>query len=290
LVADPPVRLGVTYVGHATVLLETDGLRCLTDPFLRDRLGPLRRHGPAPDAAAIGSLDLVLVSHAHPDHFDPWSLRHLRGDPLVIVPLGLGRAAQRTGRRVRALAVGESAGVGDWTVTAVPARHPRWPLHARARAVGYILEGPSTIYFAGDTGPYPEMAALRGRADLALLPVGRWGPHRSPGHLDPASAADVAALIEARVAVPIHWGTLYPRGLHRAWPHPLDRPAPAFAAALADVARECEACILEPGSSANVSLPARIGPDRAGPPPAHRSVEPPTGLASARGGWPTRRP
>ena len=76
-------RLRLTYVGHATVLIEADGLRCLTDPFLRDRLGPLRRHGPTPDPAAIGALDLVLISHAHPDHFDPRSLRRLQGDPLT---------------------------------------------------------------------------------------------------------------------------------------------------------------------------------------------------------------
>ena len=277
-------RIRVTYVGHATVLIEADGLRCLTDPFLRDRLGPLRRHGPSPDAAALGPLDLVLVSHAHPDHFDPRSLRHLRGDPLVVVPHGLGRAAQRTGRRVRALDVGESSTIGDWTVTAVPARHLRWPLHARALAVGYVLEGPTSIYFAGDTAAYPGMAALAGRADLALLPVGKWGPHPSPGHLDPVSAADVAAVIGARVAVPIHWGTLYPRGLHRAWRRPLDRPAPAFAAALAGAAPGCEARVLEPGASAEITLPARAAPDRAGPRPVH-----PSPASHAIGGAPDRR-
>jgi L-ascorbate metabolism protein UlaG (beta-lactamase superfamily) len=202
------------------------------------------------------------VSHAHPDHFDPRSLNHLQGDPLVLVPHGLGPAAQRSGRRVRALAVGESCAIRDWTVTAVTARHLRWPLRARADAVGYVLEGLSTIYFAGDTGPYPGMAELAGRADLALLPVGRWGPHRSPGHLDPRSAAHVAALIGARVTVPIHWGTLYPRGLHRAWRGPLDRPASEFAAALATEAPECEARILEPGATADVTLPARIRPTR----------------------------
>lgn len=254
---EPEVHVRVTYVGHATVLLETDGLRWLTDPFLRDRLGPLRRHGPSPDPNAIGPLDLVLVSHAHPDHFDPRSLGRLQGDPLVIVPPGLGPATQRTGRRVRSLAVGTSCVVGDWTVTAVPARHLRWPLHARVQAIGYVVEGPAAIYFAGDTGTFPGMAALAGRADLALLPVGRWGPHRSPGHLDPTSAAKAAATIGAQVAVPIHWGTLYPRGLHRAWRGPLDRPARAFASALATVAPACEARVLEPGAATEVSLVVR---------------------------------
>ena len=253
-------RTRLTYVGHATVLIEADGLRCLTDPFLRDRLGPLRRHGPTPDPGAIGPLDLVLISHAHPDHFDPRSLRHLRGDPLLIVPHGLGRAAQRTGHRVRTLDVGESHRLGDWTITAVPARHLRWPFAARARAVGYLLEGASSIYFAGDTGFYPSMADLSGRAEIALLPIGKWGPHPGPGHLDADGAAAVAALISARVVVPIHWGTLYPRGLDRAYRRPLDRPAVAFGSAMARHAPACDARILAPGEAADVSLP-RVAPD-----------------------------
>ena len=252
-------RLRLTYVGHATVLIEADGLRCLTDPFLRDRLGPLRRHGPTPDPAAIGALDLVLISHAHPDHFDPRSLRRLQGDPLVIVPEGLGRAAQRTDRRVRALRIGESHRVRDWTITAVPARHLRWPFEARARAIGYLVEGPSSLYFAGDTGFYPAMADLQGRADIALLPIGRWGPHPGPGHLDPDGAAAVAALLSSKVVVPIHWGTLYPRGLDRAYRRPLTLPAVAFGSAMARLAPDCDARILAPGEAAEISLPTQEG-------------------------------
>lgn len=254
---DTDVRIRLTYVGHATVLIEADGLRCLTDPFLRDRLGPLRRHGPTPQPAEIGPLDLVLVSHAHPDHFDPRSLRRLHGDPLIVVPHGLGRAAQRTGHRVRALEIGESLVVGDWIVTPVPARHLRWPFEARARAVGYLLEGHASVYFAGDTGFYPGMVDLIGRAEIALLPIGKWGPHPGPGHLDAAGAAQVAALIEARVAVPIHWGTLYPRGFDRAWRRPLDQPAVAFANAIATDAPGCEARVLDPGHSTVITLEGR---------------------------------
>ena len=78
----------VRYIGHATVLLELDGVRILTDPFLRDRLGPLERHGPLPDPTAIGPVDVVLISHGHPDHFDRRSLAGLEGRPTVVVPSG----------------------------------------------------------------------------------------------------------------------------------------------------------------------------------------------------------
>jgi L-ascorbate metabolism protein UlaG (beta-lactamase superfamily) len=256
-VPEPESGLRLTYLGHATVLVETAGLRCLTDPFLRARLGPLRRHGPTPDPDALGPIDLVLVSHAHPDHFDIRSLRRLHGDPLVVVPHGLGRATQRAARLVRAVEVGERIAVGPWTVTAVPARHLRWPFEARARAVGYLLEGPTSLYFAGDTGFYTGMADLAGRADIALLPIGRWGPHRGPGHLDPVGAARVAALIRARVVLPIHWGTLYPHGLDRAWRRPLHEPAIAFAAAMAAEAPAAEARVLLPGESTIVRMPIR---------------------------------
>lgn len=202
-------ELRLTYVGHATVLIELDGVRILTDPVLTRRLGPLRRHGPTPLPTELDPIDAVLISHAHPDHFDRASLRALGGDPLVIVPTGIGPAAGRAGRRTREVKVNERVDVGPVRVTAVPARHGRWPLHRATRPIGYLIEGSTTIYFAGDTTIYPGMARLAGRVDVALLPVGRWGPPFGPERLDPVSAVEAALLVEARAAIPIHWGTLY---------------------------------------------------------------------------------
>src|SRR3990170_1829219 len=118
-----PEPLRLTWIGHATVLLELGGVRFLTDPFLRYRLGPLRRRGPSVDRAAIGRVDAVLLSHAHPDHFDRRSLAGLDGDPLIIVPTGLGKVVRRMGLRARELAADERTEVGDVGVTAVSARH-----------------------------------------------------------------------------------------------------------------------------------------------------------------------
>src|SRR5258705_9877674 len=132
-----------------------DGVRLLTDPLLGERLGPLRRVGPTPDPVPLGPIDAVLVSHAHPDHFDLASLRRVSGEPLVVVPGGLGKSASRAAHPVQEMRAGESvdvprAGDGLVRVTAIPARHWRWPLQPRARCLGYLIEGSVGIYFAGD--------------------------------------------------------------------------------------------------------------------------------------------
>ena len=204
--------LRLTYVGHATLLIELDGLRILTDPVLGARVGPLRRLGPAPDADALGPIDAVLISHAHPDHFDRASLGRLAGEPLLVVPRGLGSAVAVTGHPVREIAANERLDLGGVRIRALPARHGRWLLRPAARPIGYLIEGSTNVYFAGDTALYPEMARLAGHVDVALLPVGRCGPPRGPDRLDPATAVDAARLVGARTAIPIHWGTLHVPG------------------------------------------------------------------------------
>lgn len=252
----------LAWLGHATVRIEVAGLRVLTDPFLRDRLGPLRRHGPLPDPAAIGPLDVVAISHGHPDHLDRKSLRLLEGDPLVIVPRGLGPTVRRIRPRVVEAVVGEPLVVAPgWTITAVPARHWRWPGAPKAAAVGYLIEGPdgAGIYFAGDTAPYRGMAAFAERVDIALLPVGTWGPHLGPGHLSPRTAAAVARLLDARAALPIHWGTLYPRHLDRVLGGPLTTPAERFAAHAAAIAPGLDVRVLQPGTATQIETSDQAG-------------------------------
>ena len=247
--------LSIRFLGHATVVIEAPGVRIVTDPFLRDRLGPLRRHGPLPDPATIGPVDVAVVSHAHPDHFDPRSLAQLEGDPVVVVPRGLGRAVRRCGRRAIELVSGESTAVGSgWAVTAVPARHWRWVGAPSAATIGYLLERPGgrAIWFAGDTARFAGMARLAGRVDVALLPVASWGPHLGPGHLSPRSAAETARVVGARIAVPIHWGTLYPAGLERHHGAPLTEPATRFARWAARLAPELDVRTLLPGEATTI--------------------------------------
>jgi L-ascorbate metabolism protein UlaG (beta-lactamase superfamily) len=251
-----PDPLRITWIGHSTVLIELGGRRFLTDPFLRDRLGPLRRRGASIDLDAIGRVDAVLLSHAHPDHFDRSSLRRLPGEPLMIVPMGLGRVIERMGFRTREIASDERTEVRGVGVVAVEARHGRWPRHRAAATLGYLVEGVPSVYFAGDTSAFAGLRALAGRVDVALLPIGSWGPHRAPWHLGPRGAARLADIIGARVVVPIHWGTLYPAGLARVWGGPLDAPAARFKSACADLAPDTELRVLGLGETTTVDAPA----------------------------------
>ena len=245
----------VGFVGHATVRLGLGGLRILTDPFLRARLGPLERHGPRPEAITDLDVDVVLISHGHPDHFDLASLGSLRGSPTIIVPRGLGA---RTRGRVRGDIIevrsGDRMAIGGLAIDVVPAAHWISPGAPRAQPVGYVVDAGPRVYFAGDTGRFPGLETLLAGVDVALLPVWTWGPHLGPGHLSPRSAAQVLATAGPTVAIPIHWGTLYPRRLHRVWPAPLHEPGDRFAAYAAGLAPDTQVRVLRPGEATVVEV------------------------------------
>ncbi|MBS1843265.1 MAG: MBL fold metallo-hydrolase [Actinobacteria bacterium] len=241
----------IVYVGHATVLIELDGVRLLTDPVLGDWLGPLRRQVSAPSREHAERLDAVLISHLHRDHVELRSLRRLAaaGVPLV-VPVGTRGFFERRGLGGAVeLAPGESHAVGPVRVTATEADHEIGRRDVLGEPVGYLVEGSRRVYFAGDSDLFDGMAALgKGGLDLALLPVWGWGPTLGPGHMDPERAARAAAVLTPRLAVPIHWGTFYPLGLSRVRPRPLTEPPRAFAARAHDLAPGTEVRIAPPGT------------------------------------------
>lgn len=249
----PPAR--VTWVGHGTVLVELDGVRLLTDPVLRSRVGPLRRQGPAPPTESFEALDAVLVSHLHHDHADLPSLRRIgREVPLLVSP-GARRFFERRGfASVTELAPGESSRVGAVTVTATKALHPSESRFERdSQAIGFLAAGSRRIYFAGDTDLFDGMEGLGGELDLALLPIWGWGPSIGSGHLDPERAARAAGLLKPRIVIPIHWGTLYPLGLSRLRPGPLRRPPREFAARVRELAPQVEVRVPAPGESVSLA-------------------------------------
>jgi L-ascorbate metabolism protein UlaG (beta-lactamase superfamily) len=245
--------LRVTYVGHATALLEIDGVRLLTDPLLRDRVAFLRRQAPAPVPEITQGIDAVLLSHLHHDHVDLPSLRRLDRRTRLVAPRGAGGMLRREGfESVLELAAGEETTIEGVRVLATAADHPPGRrLHARPEeALGFALAGGRSAYFAGDTDLFAEMERL-GEAglDLALLPISGWGPTLGPGHLDPERAARAAALLRPRFAVPIHWGTLRPLG-RRASQGALEAPAREFARRARELAPQVEVRLLKPGESA----------------------------------------
>jgi L-ascorbate metabolism protein UlaG (beta-lactamase superfamily) len=242
----------VTWLGHATVLIALDGLRVLTDPVLRGRVAHLRRHTPVPEPPE--ALDAVLLSHLHRDHADAPSLRLLPGELPVLAPAGAGEGVRRLGpTHVVELEVGERTPVGSGSVLAVPADHDsrRNPLGERTGALGFVAEaGERRVYFAGDTGLFDEMAGF-GPLDLALVPIWGWGPSLGPGHMDPEQAARAVALLQPRIAVPIHWATYLPAGYTR--DHPLLRdPGARFATAVRRLAPAVEVAMVEPGGTVDV--------------------------------------
>jgi len=243
----------ITYVGHATVLIEVGGARLLTDPVLRGRVAHLRRHGPAPEVPA--GIDAVLISHLHHDHLDLPSLRLPAGEPRVIVPRGAGPMLRRAGFETEELRPGEWADVNGMRVEAVSAVHPagRWPLGGVSGApLGFVVAGPPSVYFAGDTDLFEGMDELA-PLDIALVPIAGWGPRLGPGHMDAGRAAQALSLLRARVAVPIHWGTLHPRMTRRGeW---FSSPAEEFAAQAAELAPDSEVRVLTPGESTSVTDP-----------------------------------
>lgn len=254
----------IAWIGHSTVLLALDGMRLLTDPLLRRRVGHVLRVAAPPDPDALRDLDAALVSHVHHDHLDVPSLRRLGRSLHVVAPVGAGRLLRLRGfTRVTEVDVGDELELGTITIRATHAEHEsrRLPLGRKVPALGYVVTGSSRVYFAGDTDLFEGMARLAGELDVALLPVAGWGPRIPPGHLDPLGAAQALILLRPRVAVPIHWGTYLRVGLPRQ-PEQLRAPAERFVHLAGELAPEVVVRLLPVGGRLALAPPG--GGARAG--------------------------
>jgi L-ascorbate metabolism protein UlaG (beta-lactamase superfamily) len=244
----PAGELSITWLGHATVLVEIDGVRLLTDPVLRHRIGPLTRIAPSMSPQDVGAVDCVLISHLHADHADLGTLRAItRCGPILGPPAAREWLIAKGFRDVRELHAGQQAVVKGVQVKATQAIHDgrRRPYGPLADAIGFLISGSRTVYFAGDTDLFSAMAGLSG-VDVALLPVWGWGPRLGPGHLDPERAAVATAIIAPAIAIPIHWGTLTLR-LPALRPNDQIRPAREFAALTKRYAPAVDVRVLTPG-------------------------------------------
>ncbi|OIK24196.1 MBL fold metallo-hydrolase [Streptomyces malaysiense] len=225
----------ITWWGHATCTIEDSNTRVLTDPLFASRLAHLRRRRGALPSDEARRADVVLVSHLHADHLHLPSLEALDPGTRLLIPRGALRVVPGA-RRLRHLHVtevapGDGIRVGDLLVRVVPARHDgrRLPVGPhRSPALGFVIEGEARTYFAGDTGLFDTMADWVGQVEVALLPVGGWGPFLGEGHLDAGRAARALDLLAPRAAIPVHYGTYWPIGMDAVRPHEFHAPGDEF--------------------------------------------------------------
>jgi L-ascorbate metabolism protein UlaG (beta-lactamase superfamily) len=204
----------VTWLGHATAVAELGRARVLFDPLLRSR------------ARRAGKVDAVLVTHAHVDHLNRWSLKAVDRDTHLVVPRGAGHVVADLGfARLTEVSAGDQLEVNGLEVTAVPTRHDfgRWRKGDAPEALGYVVRGGgATLHHAGDVD-FSDHAVFddigkRHAIDAALLPIGgmmpvwyyRWRRRALDRgiHIDPDCALDIFERLGAKALVPVHWGTL----------------------------------------------------------------------------------
>ena len=229
--AADPRGVALTWIGHATALVQVGGRNVLTDPMFGDRASPLRHAGPrrwVPPGVPVVTLPpihTVLLSHSHYDHLDAGSVRAIADrwpEAVWHVPLGLGDTVRRMGAvRVSEYDWWVSGEDGPLTVTATPAQHfsARTPFDRnRTLWCGWVVATPEwRVFFAGDTGYHPvfgEIGRQLGPFDVALLPVGAYEPRwfMRPVHMNPEEAVQAFDDLchpgtPEGVMVPIHWGT-----------------------------------------------------------------------------------
>ena len=220
-------RMVATWIGHATVLVQTQGLNILTDPVYAERAGPFgfgpkRVARPGVPFDDLPRIDLILISHNHYDHLDQTTLRKLwqRDRPLVVTSLGNDSVIGQVGVPATALDWGREKVIRPGISVAVTRNHhwgSRW-FADRNRALwsSFVVKLPGgNIFFAGDTGMgdgrWPEEAAKLGPVRLALLPIGAFrfapGQMASGSHVGPPQAVQIFERLGAATAIPIHWGT-----------------------------------------------------------------------------------
>ena len=246
----------ITFIGHATVLVEIDGVRILTDPLLRDGVAHLKRRSISVSNTDYQDIDAVLISHLHRDHLDLPSLRMLGRDINLILPAGSADLLLGKGfTNIKEMRAGELTKIGDLSIQATHAEHhgKHPPFGPTADCLGYLIRGSHTVYFAGDTDIFSDMADLANNLDVALLPVWGWGFNLGPGHMNPKRAAEALTLLRPRMAIPIHWGTFYPRGLGWFRPYLLLEPPQLFLKEAAIRMPEVKINILNPGSSLSLN-------------------------------------
>lgn len=237
--AEDPSSPRLTFIGHATVLVEGRGATLLTDPFFKSKMLWLKRRvPPARTPGELPPVDAVLISHTHPDHFDPDAIKALKPRPVLVMPWGRGQRLRKQGFEVVDLKPGESWTCKNVKITAVKARHNAW------HNLGYLIEmDGKTLYFTGDTKLFCELEDLAAKSiDVMLMPYGGTPVIGNIWTLPQAVRAVVA--VKPKVCVPIHRDTF----THWLTGRP-SAPPERFQARLEREAPGTRCVILNPGES-----------------------------------------
>lgn len=213
--ADP----SLLWIGHASFLLTLGGKRILTDPVLGQRVGLIERlSAPGITIEQLPPIDIVLVTHNHRDHLDPWTIKRIGNGPTYVVPQGNRQLISSMVKSAKIIELDwwETTSIGSVEVMLVPSRH--WSMHwpwDRNDGLwgGYVIRGPEgTAYHSGDTAfwdKFEEIGKRSGGIDWAMLPIGAYEPRwfMEPQHMDPDEAAAAARMLGAKNFVAMHWGT-----------------------------------------------------------------------------------
>lgn len=211
-----PGAASITFVGHATTMITTPGVRILTDPLLENSFYGLRRAKAAGIARTdLADVGLVLITHAHRDHLSHASLARISRKAVLIVPPHCTRLVQGLGfTEIIELDPGRSQIVADVEVTAVPVRHSGtrgFGDYVRRGACGYVIRAAGlSAYVAGDTGYFSGFAEIgrRFRPDVALLPIAGYEPASfREEHLSPLDALYAFEDLGARILIPTSYGS-----------------------------------------------------------------------------------
>jgi len=211
-----PGAASITFVGHATTMIATPGVRVLTDPLLENSFYGIRRAKAAGIARTdLADVGLVLITHAHRDHLSRASLARISRRAALIVPPHCTRLVRGLGfTEIIELDPGRSQTIADVEVTAVPVRHSGTRGlgdYVRRGACGYVVRGPGiSAYVAGDTGYFSGFGEIgrRFRPDVALLPIAGYEPATfREEHLSPLDALYAFEDLGARILIPTSYGS-----------------------------------------------------------------------------------
>lgn len=231
--------LSMVWLGHSSVFLRMDGKNILIDPIFSSRvspvsfIGPKRFPGERLKASQLPEIDLVLITHNHYDHCDKETLRALDGQvKLYIAPTGVGRIIQRFGiqpSKIQELGWYAQTNVESLQVICTPSQHNSsrtgidWN---RTLWCSYVLRNDThTVFNSGDGGfgkHFEEIHARYGSPDLAIMECGQYGEQWHTTHMFPEESVQACQMLQAKLAVPVHWGA------YSLSDHPWDDPPRRF--------------------------------------------------------------